>query len=362
MPLIDGTLFISDRQTGEEYQYSPNQVASAISAAYSTATITLDTVRTADAGTAINQAIAALGTFGGTILIPDGTWTIDTAVLISKLGITIRGVSPGATLLRFNGSNVPTAIKMADTTQRHCAIRELRIESNTDGIGTAIDASYFTNSLIDRVRIGGTGVAPNKGIIHNALGTYYNSVRDCRIQVKGAGSIGLSYQTTSNSNMASNVRIIGDASSTGVLVDSHSVKLERIDIEANCLIGIDVAANGHDCLIDHPYLEVVATGLRIASGVEAATMLSGFIADCTTANITDNGGVGFNILNSRVQYDPLTKIAFVGATSTAGPTITSGTGVPGFTAPKGSLFLRYDGGAGSTFYVNETGTSTWAAK
>jgi len=40
----------------------------------------------------------------------------------------------------------------------------------------------------------------------------------------------------------------------------------------------------------------------------------------------------------------------------------SGTGVPAITAPKGSLFLRRDGAAGSTFYVNESGSTTWAAK
>jgi hypothetical protein len=39
-----------------------------------------------------------------------------------------------------------------------------------------------------------------------------------------------------------------------------------------------------------------------------------------------------------------------------------GAGAPSFAAAVGSQYLRTDGGAGTTLYVNETGTTTWAAK
>lgn len=44
--------------------------------------------------------------------------------------------------------------------------------------------------------------------------------------------------------------------------------------------------------------------------------------------------------------------------------IYSGNGVPNIPAAVGSLYLRRDGGAGSTLYVKEsgTGTSGWVAK
>jgi len=35
-----------------------------------------------------------------------------------------------------------------------------------------------------------------------------------------------------------------------------------------------------------------------------------------------------------------------------------GVGAPTFSAPNGSLYLRYDGGAGTTLYVNTSGAST----
>lgn len=42
-------------------------------------------------------------------------------------------------------------------------------------------------------------------------------------------------------------------------------------------------------------------------------------------------------------------------------TITSGTGAPTASAPKGSLYLRTDGAAATTLYVNASGTTTWLA-
>jgi hypothetical protein len=44
----------------------------------------------------------------------------------------------------------------------------------------------------------------------------------------------------------------------------------------------------------------------------------------------------------------------------SGPTITSGSGVPGSTQPKGSLYTRTGGAVGSTLYVSQGG-GTWNA-
>jgi hypothetical protein len=48
------------------------------------------------------------------------------------------------------------------------------------------------------------------------------------------------------------------------------------------------------------------------------------------------------------------------AVGTAGPTITSGIGVPSSTQPKGSLYMRTGGAVGSTLYVSQ-GAGTWNA-
>lgn len=48
-------------------------------------------------------------------------------------------------------------------------------------------------------------------------------------------------------------------------------------------------------------------------------------------------------------------------TVTTGPIILPGTGVPTITAASGSMFIRTDGSAGARIYINQNGTSSWAA-
>jgi hypothetical protein len=259
-------------------------------------------------GTALNAAIAALPAAGGTIVIPAGTWTIDTAVLINKSGIILRGVSPGATKLQFDGATIPTAIKMADTTQRYITIQDLNIESTANGVGTAIDASYFVNSQFHRLRIGSSGAAPNRGIDFNVVGTYYNTVRDCRITVAGVGSRCISFDNIANSNWVDNCRLLGDANTTGVYVNAHANTIARVDCETTMAIGVNVGASGHDCTLVSPYLEQVDVGVQLAANVEAFTCLGGIIIDSDVNNIVDNGAKDPAFINTRLQYEPYTSM------------------------------------------------------
>jgi hypothetical protein len=61
--------------------------------------------------------------------------------------------------------------------------------------------------------------------------------------------------------------------------------------------------------------------------------------------------------------EPITNPAKFGSIDlTGGGAIFSGAGAPGFVAPKGTMYLRTDGGAGTTLYINEAGTNTWVGK
>lgn len=261
---------------------------------------------TSSGGTALNAAMAALPSNGGTIIVPAGTWTINTAVLVNKSGVVIRGVSPGASRLSFNPASVSTAIAMADTTQRYITIQDLSIDSTTSGSGTAIDASYFVNSQFHRLRIG-LSTPPNRGIVFNVVGTYYNTVRDCRIGVAGSGSRCLSFDNIANSNWVDNCRLLGDANTTGVYVNAHANTLAHIDCETTMAIGVDIAATGNDCTLIQPYLEQVDVGVQLASGVEAFTCLGGVIIDSDVNNIVDNGAKDPAFINTRLQYEPYTS-------------------------------------------------------
>jgi hypothetical protein len=93
----------------------------------------------------------------------------------------------------------------------------------------------------------------------------------------------------------------------------------------------------------------LAANLNVNGG--NVTVLSGALVTIGSATSFTNG-------NTTTFSGPL-------RVGTSGPTIQSGTGDPNgsVSAAAGSIFLRTDGGAGSTMYVRETGTATnWTAK
>lgn len=74
-------------------------------------------------------------------------------------------------------------------------------------------------------------------------------------------------------------------------------------------------------------------------------------------NVTPNDST-INATAMTLENDGgLQVVKYVIGTST-GPTITSGTGAPNSTQPKGSLYTREDGGIGSTLYISQ-GAGTW---
>lgn len=264
------------------------------------------------AGTAINAAIAALPSSGGTIYLGAGTHVINTAVLLSK-EVALRGVGMAATLLSFDASVVPTAIKMSDTTQRKIVISDLRINTTTGSAntGTAIDASYFFDSVIERVNIGSSSnQTPKIGVDFNALGTYYNTIDQCRISVGGASSIGVRGANNANDNSVRNTKISGDTSSTSVQLNTaHSWTLDKVSSDtANMAIGIDLQTGADDTTMIGCYLEGLAIGLKVASGVESVRYIGGYIASSVTANIQDNGAVGLTIDNTWVAFNPYSSL------------------------------------------------------
>lgn len=278
------------------------------------------------AGTALNALLADLPAAGGKIEIPAGQWTLDTAVLANKIDTVIEGYGP-ATQLLFNSATVPTAIKMADTTPRRLHLKNLRVShSGASNGGTAIDASHFVNSTFSGLLIDGTNGAtnaPQKGVVYNAGDTFYNVLADSRIEVAGAGSQGLVYDALANSNVARNVRIVPGSASVGVLVDAQAILLDHVDVEVGALVAVDVATDGHACTLVAPYLEANATNLRIAAAVEALSIFGGWIADATTANITDNGSQGLSVRGLWLQYSPSES----SGTTAFGAAVTSVTGI-----------------------------------
>lgn len=256
----------------------------------------------ADFSSAFTNAQTFLPSTGGKISIKSGYYTATGAMTINK-PLLIEGCGP-ATTIGFNGDNVPTMFSMADTTQRQVFMRDFKITSSTLS-GTAINASYFVKSKLENLTI-----VANKGIVCNAIGTYYNLFENNNITVGGVGSVGVSFDNTSNSNVVKRGRITAlDNNPTGIYINSHAITLEQVDIEAGSktpLFGVDIGSYGHDCVLNNPYLEGCDTNIRFGSGAQCITVIGGFIADGKTKNYINNGStsaVGYNV---RLQYQPFT--------------------------------------------------------
>jgi pectate lyase-like protein len=95
---------------------------------------------------------------------------------------------------------------------------------------------------------------------------------------------------------------------------------------------------------------------------------------CTVA-VRFNTGIAVNITKIQMRNITVDGVASVFAgVGTASPNLIrwlvidgeaavwEGFGAPAFSAAKGTTYLRKDGGAGTTLYVNESGSTTWAAK
>lgn len=302
-----GLNFVGAGVTATDDSVNDRTVVTVSGGASPTGIIYVSESRTADAGTAINEAIAALPASGGTIVIPAGTWTIDTGIRINKSGVTIQGVSNLATFLVYDPAVVTTAIAMADTLQRFCYLRDFCIDTTGASGGDAINATYFVNSVIERLRIGDGTTAPARGIVMDGVGTYYNTIRDMFIRCYGVGSVGIFIDDSANSNwVGPSIRIQGDLNTTGVWVaDSHTNTLAHIDCETEMLVGLRIRGNNTTLIM--PYVENITTGMIIERDTEAFSCVGGVFIDSDT-NILDEGAIAPVFIGTWLQYDVYNRV------------------------------------------------------
>jgi hypothetical protein len=121
----------------------------------------------------------------------------------------------------------------------------------------------------------------------------------------------------------------------------------------------------------------------VADSIDHADMATGLVFDPSTFSIAlvappTVGGVNGGTISvvagaggeggspGDINLFPGSGGGVIRLATTTGPILHSGTGSPEsvVTAPVGSMYLRTDGGSGTTFYVKETGTGNtgWAAK
>jgi hypothetical protein len=102
---------------------------------------------TADDTTAIQAAINAVSSSGGTVLLPTGTYLISSTLTIDKDSTVLTGVGTSA-ILKVAGSALGIdviTIGNGSTTRAHCAVRNLRIiaaNQKTAGVGIHLNKCF----------------------------------------------------------------------------------------------------------------------------------------------------------------------------------------------------------------------------
>jgi hypothetical protein len=97
-----------------------------------------------------------------------------------------------------------------------------------------------------------------------------------------------------------------------------------------------------------------ANAAKVAADVAAGIAADGYRPDGTT----NTGATAVDIDVNPAATASITGSMIIG--TSAGPVISSGTGVASGTQPSGSIFIRTDGAAGARIYVSQGG-GTWIA-
>lgn len=261
-----------------------------------TATYTVSTSSNTGDFTSITDALAALPSGGGKVVITCGTFTVSGGIPWSYSNVTLEGQGD---CTQINVSASTTAIRMADTTQRSLNhVKHMRIVQNgTTGTGTCVDFSYFAISSFEEVDCSGFRI----GYVGSTTGTLYNSILYPRVSVSGGSSYGYIATSTANFNLLKKPRIITTTDSVGIAIDAHANTCEECNVETGALIGVYVGPNGNEAYFPGLYLEGNQTNISLASGVTSVNIESAFVADATTANLIDNGASNFKF-SGRIQY------------------------------------------------------------
>lgn len=259
---------------------------------------------TATAGTEINSAIASFGGTKGVVQLGKGTFTVDVNVPMAD-NVTIRGMGRSSTFLVFTPASVNPAFGGATTPISRVRVENLRIQSATDGSGTAIDMGYVNYGVVTGVDIGASGGYPNKGIDfsinNNTSRPYYNVMRDCYIGVGGASPIGIDLTNQANSNVVDNVRVdmpggVLSGTPVGVRIAgpvraSHSILIMHLDVESVATAtGVLIQNSSYNITMIDCYFEAINKCVQIDAGSQNIRGEGCYFFNYGANAILDNSG------------------------------------------------------------------------
>jgi len=314
---------------------------------------------------AINAAITAATTNGNTVYFPAGTYRF-TSTLALSARISLLGENRYNTKLDkdFNGTGIEITIS-------HTKISSITLDNTNKAVNgdTSYGIYYHTNGsrgILENIRVINQG---SHGIYH----TYgnLNTFRDIISASNDGTGIYVSGADT-NACVFENIDVNLNGGD-GMYVDNISIYVLGLTAQNNTGYGLSIAGN-------YGNYSGVYTETNTAGSVHLeATADYNFIVFSSNHGITDDTDATKNnsYINSGSTTDTKVLVLDDLYLTTAGNInlgnntstlrkITFGSGSPEgvLTALIGSLYLRTDGGAGTTLYIKESGTdaSGWVAK
>ena len=263
---------------------------------------------------------------------------------------------------------------------------------NNVGINSILGIALNTNLAVDaqfyNININGydylSNVVTTRGI---SCGATNNNFYGCRIEgcVVGAfiiGTINHFFGCTFANMGGTNINIGGNIAQlsfngcyleNGITIYSNSsFSYGSVDF-VNCFIQNASPSNLIDLTNAASGSQVNFIGGRFheTSGSNSITAPAGVSVNCVNVGQvtpTFSGGGSFSLQTNSNIFSNAPRAVFPGYVSVDGaaPQIHAGSGTPegAVTAPVGSIFMRSDGGAGTSFYVKQSGTGNtgWVAK
>ncbi len=296
----------------------------------------------ADIGAQVNAAAAIL-TLGGTIYIPNGTYSFTTTIELTQ-GIILKGQTRTGVILNWTGSSSGVAIKVGPNASNiECRDFTLKTSQGTNTVGFKID--QVSNSVVKNVTITGgttttgfkypfyvTGDSTTVHIAENYIDSFIGAglladhctdlyFKDNQVWsvADGITAIGVILDTGTSGFYSSGNSIhrgqhgmfIQDTASGGAgnsprFIFSTDDVIDTTTGGSGLVFDTTMSTNVVSAFFTNPW--IAASGLNAAASV----VTSG--AD----GVTINGGTGINFMGGRIRRNANNGILFNSASTTGG--------------------------------------------
>lgn len=217
--------------------------------------------------TEINAAIAALPSWGGEVLLLDGTYNISSSITMGKANVSLRGCGPATVLTRkFNGSSANGVIGCSAA---NCTISRLAIDGNKGSFPNENNRGVYASQSAADIAVEDVVVQNSRDGIYLG-GMTGGRITRCRVTNSGAFGVFI-YNATAIDISHNHIDATGE---TAVLINGgKSIKVDGNTITGSTNYGIRIfgdavmcALSGNICLDNAGGISIEDASMCSATG------------------------------------------------------------------------------------------------